>query len=174
MGSGVAPELPRPLHAMGQKRWFCIPRIGHFEVHNATKYHVGSGVVPRPRIPLCTLGQKRCFCTPRMGLFELHNARKNQVGSGEAPQPTIPLHTMGQKRCFWTCRISVFELHNPRKSVFGSLEWVSLNCTMPQNIMWFLGLRPNHPYHCTAWARRGVFALHSTAHLGPEEVFLHP
>ena len=28
---------------------------------------------------------------------------------------------------------------------FGFLEWVSLNCTMPENIVRVLGWRPNHP-----------------------------
>ena len=33
----MAPQTPIPLHIMGQKRSFWIPRIGVFEMDNATK-----------------------------------------------------------------------------------------------------------------------------------------
>ena len=39
----------------------------------------------------------------------------------------------------------------------GSLGWVSLNCTLPQNIVCLLGWRSKHPYHCTPQARKSVF-----------------
>ena len=143
------------------------------------KYPVGSGVALQTRIPLHTTGHKRCFWIPRMGLFERHHAKKHCVGSGVALQTPTPLHATGQKSCFWIPRMGVFELHNARKyssgvlgwrpkhpyyctpwarnCVFGSLEWVSLDCSMPENIVWVPGWRPNNPYHCTPWARNCVF-----------------
>ena len=72
---GWPPQPPIPLHTTGQKTCFGMPRMGVFELHNATKYGVGSGVAPQPPIPLLTMGQKRCFWIPMMGVFELHNAK---------------------------------------------------------------------------------------------------
>ena len=73
----------------------------------------------------------------------MHNAIKYAVASGVALQTPIPLHTTSQKLCFWIPRM------------------VSLNCTMPKNMLWVLGWRSKHPYHCTAQARNCVFG-----HLG--------
>ena len=44
-----------------------------------------------------------------------------------------------------------------QEGAFGYLGWVSLNCTLPKNIVWVLGWRPKHPYLCAPPARKGVF-----------------
>ena len=80
-------------------------------------------------------------------------------------QPAVPLHTTSQKKRFWIPRMGVFELHyaknivwvlgwrskhpylcrpQARTGVFGYLGWVSLNCTMPQNIQ----KNPNKHHAC--------------------------
>ena len=37
----AVPQTPIPLYPTGQKRWFCVPRMGMFELHNAKKYIFG-------------------------------------------------------------------------------------------------------------------------------------
>ena len=39
--SGVALQTPIPLHIMGQKRCFLVPRMAVFETHVAKKYLLG-------------------------------------------------------------------------------------------------------------------------------------
>ena len=34
LGSGLAPQTPISLYSMGQQRFFWIPRMGVFELHN--------------------------------------------------------------------------------------------------------------------------------------------
>ena len=43
LGSGVALQPPKPLHTIGQKRCFWVPKMGVFETHDAKKYCLGSG-----------------------------------------------------------------------------------------------------------------------------------
>ena len=76
MGYGVAPQTCIPLHTMGQKRCFWIPKVVVFQTHHAKKYAVGPGVAPQTRIPLHTMGQKRCFWIPKMVVFETHHERE--------------------------------------------------------------------------------------------------
>ena len=61
MSSGVAPQTPIPLHTMGQKRCFWIPKLEVFEKHHARKYVMDFGVAPQTRIALHTTGQKKVF-----------------------------------------------------------------------------------------------------------------
>ena len=75
MGSGVGPQPPIPLHSMGQKRCFWIPKMVAFETHHAKNYAAGYGLGPQPPIPLHTMGQKRCFWIPKLLVFETHHAK---------------------------------------------------------------------------------------------------
>ena len=180
-GSGVALLTRIPLHNTRQKRSYRIYRIGVFEVHNARKYAVGFGVALQAPIPLHTTSQKRCFKRPRMGVIEVDNAKKYAVGSRVALLTPIPLDTSSQKRCFWIPRMGVFEVHNAK---------------ICQNMVWLLGWRSKHPYHCAPQARKCIFAYlgwvalsaqcqkircgfwggvpntHNPAHHKPEKVFL--
>ena len=79
-----------------------------------------------------------------MDAFELHNARKCRLGPGVAPQP-YPCTPFGQKRCL------------------RYLGWVSLNYTMPENIVWVPGWHPNHPYLCAPWTGNCFFWIPRTA-----------
>ena len=101
------------------------------ELHNAKKYCVGSGLALQPRTPLLTMGQKSCFRVLRTVVFEMHDAKEYCVGSGLALQPPTPLHTRCQKKCFWVPRMAVLETLNAK------------------NVVWLLGWRSKHPYHCT-------------------------
>ena len=47
--------------------------------------------------------------------------------------------------------------HRQAKVCFGYLGWRCLNCTMPGNIVWVFGRRPNHLYRCTPHASKGGF-----------------
>ena len=78
---GWRPNHSEPLHTMGQKKCFWIPRTGVFETHHANKCGVGSGVAPQTGIPVDTMGQKKCFWIPRMVVFVTHRAKKYGVGS---------------------------------------------------------------------------------------------
>ena len=69
--SGVAPQTRIPLHTMGHKRCFWIPKMVVFKTHNAKKYAVGPEVAPQTRIPLHTMDQKRCSWMPKKMLCVL-------------------------------------------------------------------------------------------------------
>ena len=150
--SRVAPQTRIPLHTLGQKRCFWIPKMVVFETHHATKYALGSGVAPQTRISLHTMGQKKCFCVPKMVVFETHHAKKNCVGSGVALQQPIALYPVGQKRCFCIPSMGVFETHNAKKWCLGS--GVAPQAPIP--------LYPTGQQRCFWVPRMGVFAMHNT------------
>ena len=61
--------------------------------------------------------------------FWTAQCQKILFGFGGGAQ-NIPLYPIGQQRCFW------------------NMGWGCLNCTMPKTIVWVVGWRPKHPYHC--------------------------
>ena len=142
-----------------------------FELHHAKKICFGSEVAPQAPIPLYPVGQQECFWIPGIGLLELHNAKKYCLGSGVAPKTPITLCPIRQQRWFRILIMGVFELYNTGTILFRfwggapnthtsvpyrpakvfSVTWDggAWTAQWQNNIVWFLGWRPKHPYHCT-------------------------
>ena len=57
VGSGVAVQTRIPLHTMGQKKRFWIPKTVVFETKHIKKHGMGSGVAPQTNITQHTMGQ---------------------------------------------------------------------------------------------------------------------
>ena len=174
---GWCPKHPYHGTAQARKRYFCIPRMGVFEVDYAKKYAVTYGVALQTPIPLCTTSEKMCFCTPRMGGF------KCTMPLGWCPKHPYHGTAQARKRYFCIPRMGVFEvdyakkyavtygvaLQTPiplcttsEKMCFCIPRMGGFKCTMP------LGWCRKHPYHGTAQARKSgrcltPMPLHTTS-----------